>query len=197
MTRIAFTGGIAGGKSLAGAFLAEQGVQVREADELARNLMRPGETVFRRVVSAFGNGILGEDGQIDRRSFGRRVFADRNELERLNAIVHPAVRREWEAWLDACAAQGAGVAAVIVPLLYEVGADKGWDAVVCVTACTSARLRRLADRGLSDEEAQVRINVQLAEREKSRLADYVIINNGDEQLLREQTIRALCSIMEK
>jgi dephospho-CoA kinase len=197
MTRIALTGGIAGGKSLVGAFLVENGVPVSDADEIAHSLMRPGEDVFRSVVAAFGSGILGEDGRIDRRCLGRRVFADRAQLERLNAIVHPAVRTEWEAWLDTREKGGSSVAAVIVPLLYEAGAGSGWDAVVCVTASASVRLCRMTTRGLSVEEARARMDAQSPEHEKSRLADYVIINNGDEQLLREQTVRTLCSIMER
>jgi dephospho-CoA kinase len=198
MVRIAVTGGIACGKSLVGSMLAEDGVAVCEADEIARRLMRPGAPVFDAVVQAFGRGILAADGTIDREILGRRVFSDAAERTRLNALVHPGTRQECERWLEDLARgpRRPRAAAVIVPLLYEAGMEKGWDAVVCVAGPEGVQMLRLAARNLSDEEARLRLAAQMPPSRKMELADYVIFNNGTLDMLRQQTRRVLQSILE-
>ena len=196
MLRVAVTGGIACGKSLVGEFLSSEGIPVCEADELARDQMRPGRPVYHRVVQAFGAGILAGDGTIDRPRLARRVFSRPGERARLNALVHPAVFRELRKWL---AGRGGNcrAAAVIVPLLYEVGEGGGWDAVVCVTASDPVRIRRMRDRGWSEPEARQRMRAQMDVERKAERADYVMVNNGTEELLREQLRRVLGLILER
>jgi dephospho-CoA kinase len=196
MVRIAVTGGIACGKSLVGRFLSDEGIPVCEADELAHDQMKPGSRSFLEIVRLFGKGILGREGSIDRQRFGRRVFSKPLELARLNAIVHPHVKRAWSRWL-AKRSRDSRVAAVIVPLLYEVGAGKGWDAVICVAAWEDIQIRRLKDRGLSEADARKRMRAQMETDRKTELADFVVMNNGTEEMLREQTRRVMRSILEK
>jgi len=196
MIRVAVTGGIACGKSLVGSFLGDQGVEVCEADDLAHALMRPGRPVFREIVRVFGEGFLGSGGDIDRQRLGQRVFASREDLIKLNSIVHPAVKKEWEKWLKG-RERGCRVAAVIIPLLYEVDEGEGWDGVVCVGASLDVQLSRLRGRGLSDEDAMGRIKAQMPVAEKMARADYVVVNSGTRDLLGEQTKRVLKSILEK
>lgn len=196
MVRIAVTGGIACGKSMVGKFLSDDGIPVCEADELAHGVMRPGRETFAEVVRAFGKGVVGKDGTIDRPRLGRRVFSRPHELARLNALVHPAVKRAWGRWL-AERRRDSLAAAVIVPLLYEVGVDKGWDAIVCVTASEATQIRRLKSRGLSEADARKRINAQMITSRKAEQADFVIVNDGTEAMLRKQVGRVVSSIVEK
>jgi dephospho-CoA kinase len=185
MVRMAVTGGIACGKSTVGAILAERGIPVCEADLLAHAEMQKGRPVFRAVVEAFGDGILDASGQIDRAGLGRQVFSDPEKLTRLNRLVHPAVREAWRRWLDeregdCCAA------AVVIPLLYEVKEDQGWDAVVCVSSRTQMQLARLQERGLTEAEARSRMAAQMPLAAKMERADYVICNYGTIEILKEQ-----------
>jgi dephospho-CoA kinase len=195
MVKIAVTGGIACGKSLVGAVLAEEGVAVLDADEIARELMQPGSRVFERVVRAFGGGILDGGGRIDRGRLAGRVFSDREALAALNAIVHPEARRRWQRRLSAL--RGTAAAAVLVPLLYEAGMAGGWDAVVCVAASERTQIRRLAARGLSEQEARRRIGAQMPVAAKMERADFVVMNDGTRDALRDQTLRILRRVMEK
>jgi len=199
MVRIAVTGGIACGKTLVGSFLAAKGVPVRDADDVTHELMEVGQPVYDSVVAAFGKGSLGPDGAIDRDLLGRRVFADADARGRLEAIVHPEVRKACREWMAAEAAKPAppAVVAVIVPLLNEVGWIDDWDTVVCVTASEKTRLDRLTARGLSKTAALERMAAQMPSREKTVLADYVISNDGTMDLLKEQAHRVLESILEK
>lgn len=195
MKRIAITGGIACGKTQVGSILEAEGVQVCEADELARGLMQPGEAVFLDVVEAFGTEILLPDGQIDRRALGRLIVGDSEERERLNACVHPETRVQWMAWLDRQAA--APEAVVIIPLLYEVEDASGWDSVICVAAPRGMQIERLTARGLTAEEATKWIAAQIDVAEKVQRADFVIANSGSVELLRQQTLRVLKCIRER
>ncbi|MFC1462680.1 dephospho-CoA kinase [Verrucomicrobiota bacterium] len=197
MVRIAITGGIACGKSLVASFLAEEGVPVREADELAHELMAPGTPVFEEIVGEFGAGILGGDGSIDRALLGKNVFSDGERLARLNAITHPPIECAWEEWLSAHGAAGEAAAAVVVPLLYETGREKNWNFVICVSAYESLQLERLLARGLAEEDARKRMGAQGPITEKMASADYVVVNNGAVDAAGEQVIRILRDMLEK
>lgn len=196
MVRVAVTGGIACGKSLVGRHLAQCGAAVCEADELAHDLMSRGQPVSRAVVAAFGKDILDSGGEIDRGRLGARVFADGDELRKLNALVHPAVEAAWQAWLRAREADSEE-AVVVIPLLYEAGAGSGWDAVICVASTPPTQLRRLRERGLTCAQARARTAAQMRTSRKEELADYVIVNEAGRDLLREQTLRVWRSIRER
>ena len=195
MIRIAITGGIACGKSTVGKTFAGAGIPVCEADLLAHDLMRRGQPVYDEVVEAFGGDILAADGSIARGRMAERVFAESRELETLNNIVHPAVRRAWEDWLSGCPADVPAVA-VIIPLFNEIGEGAGWDVVIAVIASEVIQVERLAGRGLSEEEARARMRAQMPLTEKARRADFVIVNEGSEEILIQQTERVLQSILE-
>ncbi len=196
MKKIALTGGIACGKSLAGSILVEAGVPVCEADHLAHDLMRTGRPVHNAVVRAFGPDILGADGEIDRSLLGKVVFGDAEKRKQLNAIVHPAVKDAIRAWLDSRPLETAA-AVVIIPLLYEAGLEEGWDAVVCVASSRALQWSRLLERGLSEEEARLRLVAQLSPAEKMNRADRVIFNNGTSENLKEQVLMAFRQIVEE
>ena len=197
MFRIAVTGGLACGKSTVGEYLSKAGLAVCDADELAHRLMVPGESVFEEIVQFFGGDILSDEGEIDRQRLGARVFSNPKELEVLNRIVHPEVKKAWGNWLDCRLKDGCRAAVALVPLLCEAGEAKGWDAVVCVCASRKTQIQRLAGRGLSLDDINRRIAAQMPLAKKAELADYVIMNDESKDLLRQQTMIVLNNVMEK
>lgn len=176
--------------------LQEAGAMVLDADDVAREVMRPGQPVFDAVVKYFGKEILDATGAVDRGRLGRRVFAHPEERDALNRMVHPEVLRRCRRWVAERRAERAR-AAVIIPLLFEVGETQGWDAIVCVTSPEEEVRRRLRARGLSDEEIEQRLAAQWALAEKARRADYVIQNDGDWEHLRNEVKRVLTAIENK
>ena len=186
MLRVGLTGGIACGKSLAGAALRVLNVPVCDADDLAREAVAPGEAAYKAIVERFGPAYLAEDGTLDRAALGRRVFSDEAQRAALNAIVHPEVMRRLAAWLKAQAS--APMAVGIVPLLYEIGDEGRWDRVVCVAAPTGEQRRRLRARGLSEAEALARIEAQWPLAVKMERADCVLFNNGAPEWLERQVV---------
>ena len=174
---VALTGGIACGKSTVADFFRQWGAEVLDADEVAHALMAPGGECVAAVVREFGPQVRTVAGGIDRNQLGTIVFGNAAARERLNALVHPVVIRRMRAWAQSIRQEGRrGVAAI--PLLYEAGLEKDWDAVVCVASDESTMLERLAQRGLSPKEAQARIASQWPVREKRLRADRTIENNG-------------------
>ena len=171
------TGGIACGKSTVAGFWRRWGAELLDADEVAHRLIAPGGVCVEAVQQAFGPRIWTPDGGIDRARLAAIVFADEAARQRLNALLHPPVIRRMRVWADGIRRAGQrGVA--VVPLLFEAGMEKEWDAVVCVAADEKTMLERLAARGLSPAEAKARIASQWPVREKRTRADRVIENNG-------------------
>lgn len=196
MIKIAVTGGIACGKSTVGTYLRELGVSVCDADELAHAAMVPGSQVCRDIEAAFGAAALSETGGVDRVKLGDLVFSDERDRELLNAIVHPVVRDEWTAWLDRQPLEVAA-AAVLIPLLYEGGFQRGWDATVCVWAPIESQIIRLLDRNLTREQALARIRVQMPLLEKVKMSDYVLINSGSRAVLKSQVAELMQRLMAR
>ena len=195
MVKVAVTGGIACGKSTVGACLASDGVPVCDADDLVHGLMRRGTDVHARIAAEFGLQVLNAAGEIDRRTLGDIVFSDAARREALNAIVHPVVKQEWERWLLAHGGHEAAV--VIVPLVFEIGEEAAWDAIICVACAGDLQISRLVRKGMSMEHARKRMEAQMPVAEKIVRSDFVILNCGTLDLLRDQTRRAWRHIVEK
>lgn len=188
MIRVGLTGGIASGKSEALRRLAELGAVVVDHDLLAREAVAPGTVGLERLVEEFGPGVLSASGELDRPALSRIVFADEGARARLNAVVHPEVRR-LAAERDAAAAT-AGAGAVVVhdiPLLVEVGLAGTFHLVVVVDAPVELRLRRLVEgRGMSEEEARARVAAQADDATRLAAADVVLDGSGTVAELRAQ-----------
>jgi dephospho-CoA kinase len=188
MQRIGLTGGIAAGKSVVARRFAELGAVVIDADELARLVVRPGTSGYDEVVGAFGPQVVAPDGALDRAALGRMVFADEAARRRLEAIVHPQVRRlaaEREA--AAAAADPAAVVVHDIPLLVETGQADSFGVVVVVTAPAALRVDRLVRlRGVPRPDAQARVAAQASDDEREAAADVVLDGTGTDDDLRAQ-----------
>jgi dephospho-CoA kinase len=200
MLRVAVTGGIACGKSLVGNCLAEMQVPVCDTDELAHRLLMPGEAAYAGVVARFGSGIvLPTSGEIDRTILGSLVFNDETARRDLNDLVHPHVWTALDRWFAECEQARASCAVALVPLLFETGAEsRGWAAVVCVTARDELVEERLiAYRGLTPVQARQRVAAQLPNQKKAAQADYVIVNNGGVDCVKQQAESVIAKILQK
>jgi dephospho-CoA kinase len=186
---VGLTGGIACGKTAAAGILAEAGAAVLDTDRVAHEVMAPGGPAYEAVIEAFGSEIVAADGTIDRAVLGEKVFGDAAVRLTLNGLVHPAVRDRRRAWVLERRAQEESTV-VAIPLLFEVGDDQEWDAIVCVTADESTVMERLKHRGLSDAQARRRIAAQMPVEEKAARSDYVIENNGSLDKLKRLVLSA-------
>jgi len=179
MRTVGLTGGIASGKSAVSRLLAEKGFSVIDADQVARDIVRPGSNCYRAIIERFGTDILEKNESINRKKLGSIVFADTRARKDLEAITHPVIRtRIWKLIHDL---ETAGVEMVFVEaaLLVETGMYKDYDVLVVVGAAPEVQIQRIMRRdGLSPEEAQRRIASQLSVEKKCELADYVIANDG-------------------
>lgn len=186
---IGLTGNIATGKSAVAQMLAEMGATVIDADRVAHEVMRAGGPVYAAITAAFGAEIVDPDGEIDRRRLGERVFADPAALATLEAIVHPAVIEEVDRRI---AAAPTGVVVVEAIKLIEAGMAGRYDSL-WVTACpVETQVQRLmAGRGLSRQEALVRIQAQPPQEEKIARADVVIDTDCSLEETRAQVEAAL------
>ena len=177
---IALTGGIASGKSTIAERLRAAGAVIVDADAIVRDVQQPGSPVLADIGSAFGAEVITADGALDRAALGARVFGDDDALAKLNAIVHPAVRRESERrFREAWDEDPAAVIVYDVPLLVEARVDDPWDLVVVAHAASDTRLRRLIDlRGMTESDAAARIAAQVSDAERLAIADVVIDTEG-------------------
>jgi dephospho-CoA kinase len=175
---IGLTGGIGAGKSAVAARLTARGATVVDSDRLAREVVAPGTEGLAEVVAAFGDGVLGGDGALDRPALGARVFGDDAARRRLEAIIHPRVRRR-TAELVAAAAPDA-IVVNDVPLLVEVGLAPTYHLVIVVDADEATRVERLVrDRGMAPEQAHARIRAQAGDAERRAAADSLLRNDAD------------------
>ncbi len=184
MHRIGLTGGIGAGKSTVARLLAAHGAVVVDADALAREVVAAGTPGLQQVVDAFGDGVLREDGSLDREALGRIVFNDPDRRRELEQITHPLIGRRTQELFEQAGPDD--VVVHDVPLLVELGMAPLYDAVVVVEAPDDVRLTRLEGRGLPREQALERIRTQ-ADAEQRRAAATVVVDNaGDEAALQQR-----------
>jgi dephospho-CoA kinase len=187
MKRLGITGGIASGKSAVAGMLRELGFRVIDADALGHEVMEPGTLAFGEIVAEFGAGVVGVDGRIDRRTLGTLVFADAEELKRLNAIVHPRVEEEMMRLFGEWEKSGVTDAAFVeAALLVEAGYQKNLDGLVVAWCRPEQQIERLLARGLSEVEARRRIAAQMPAEEKLKFATEKIDCSGSLEETRRQ-----------
>ncbi len=188
--QVGLTGGIAAGKTTVAAMFARRGTAIIDTDELAHRAIEAGGPACDAAIEAFGRGIVDAGGAINRARLGEIVFADDAQRQRLNAIVHPAVRAAWTAGVEGLRQRGwRGIAMIVVPLLYEVGLEKQVNAVVTVACSGTTQRQRLRERGLTDTQAGARIRAQWPVAVKMEKADFVIWNESAMSVLEQQAAR--------
>ena len=184
MLVVGLTGNVAAGKSAVAELWREAGVPVVSADELAREAVAPGTEALARIAELFGPGVIGEDGALDRAAVRGIVFRDGEALQRLEAIVHPEVRRLRDEWTEARREAGAEVVVWEIPLLFETGMEGEVDVVVVVDAPGGVRRRRIVEtRGLGEEEAEAVMAAQMDAADKRRRAHVIVENSGTREEL--------------
>lgn len=197
MLRVGLTGSIAVGKSFVSSVLAELGCAVLDADQTAREVVAADSTGLRAVVEAFGVGVLGNDGTLNRARLGSIVFADEVKRQLLNSILHPLIIAAQDEWVRGREREDPrGVAVVDAALMIESGSYRRFDKLIVVHCEEAVQLARLMGRdGLTREEAVRRIDAQMPQREKMRHADYLVDTSGTFDETRAQVIKLYAELL--
>ena len=173
------TGNTGTGKTTVAKLLADRGICVVDADEIARVIVEPGEPALREIVDAFGPQYLDDAGRLRRQALGRLVFSDQKALRDLEAITHPRIAARASSAFTSAAAQGVELAVYDSAILVETGQAGDFAGLIVVTCSRELQLQRIVARdGLSADDASARIDAQMPLVEKVAMADYVIENVG-------------------
>ena len=193
MLKVGLTGSIAVGKSHVCNVFRELGCRVLDADDTARDVVRPGTAGLARIVEEFGRQVLLPTGELDRSKLGAIVFADEGKRRLLNSIVHPLVMAAQDEWLrSAEASDPDGIAIIDAALMIESGGYKRFDTLIVVFCEPAIQLERLMRRdGLSEAEAEQRIAAQMPQEEKKKFADFLIDTSGSFDDTRRQCAEVL------
>jgi dephospho-CoA kinase len=199
MLKVGLTGGIASGKSVVGEMFVAQGAYLLQADRLAHELMRPGQPVYDEVVRHFGQAILDPDLSVNRAKLANAAFSESStpgrytsRVDELNHIVHPAVLRAQDEWMEEMGRRDPGAVTMVeAALILEAGAAKSFDRLIVVKSTDEQRIARFARRqnlplDAARKEVERRMAAQLPEETKIKAADYVIDNTGSLDRTREQ-----------
>ena len=172
------TGGVGMGKSTTARFLCERGAQVVDTDELARQLVRPGQPALVDIQVAFGKKVIGPTGELKRGEIAKIVFADAAARKKLEAILHPPIREQWLGQIQTWRGEDHPLAVVVIPLLFETRAESHFDKIVCVACSAAAQHERLLARGWTPEQIERRNAAQMPVEQKIARADFVIWTDG-------------------
>ncbi|OFN77747.1 MULTISPECIES: dephospho-CoA kinase [unclassified Corynebacterium] len=187
MKLIGLTGGIGSGKSTVAQLLVRHGWELVDADQIARDIVEPGQPALAELADAFGEDILQADGSLDRGQLASRAFASREKTNLLNSITHPRIQEETQARFDSARRAGADFVVYDMPLLVDKGLHKDMDATIVVDVEVAERVRRLVEyRGLDEEDARRRIAAQIPDDVRRAAADFIIDNNGARDKLDSQ-----------
>lgn len=175
MLKVGLTGGIASGKSTVASILRDLDCMVLEMDPLGHELLEPGQSAYEEVVREFGTLILGPGDKVDRAILGAIVFADATKRARLNQILHPRILEVVQKWFAALdRPNGPEFAVVEAALIVETGFHKSLDNLIVCWCTPEQQIERLIERGLTREQAHLRIAAQMPAEEKRKLADEVV-----------------------
>ncbi len=180
MKKIGITGGIGSGKTFVANIFKTLGIPVYDADKAAKQLMNH-EPLRNKLIQLFGNSIYNEQGELNRPVLASLIFNDKKKLDAVNALVHPAVAQHFNIW---CNKQNADYILKEAAIMFESGANKILDAVICVTAPETTRIERAMKRdNTSEEKIKTIIARQLNEEDRNKRCNYLIKNDGTEPLL--------------
>jgi dephospho-CoA kinase len=195
MLLVGLTGGVASGKSTVSRILEEEGATLIDADQIAKELVRPGTPVFLELIRAFGEKILQENGSLDRKALAARVFSDSEQRSVLNRILHPRIKEEIRRRVrEVVERDPAAIVIIDAALLIEAGHDREMDKVIVVTSRAEQQIQRLNERnGMAPEEAERILASQMPQEEKLEAADFVLRNEGS----LEETAKRTKEVFQK
>jgi len=183
------TGGVGMGKSTAAGFFLELGARVVDTDELARELVLPGQPALAEIQNEFGKDIVAADGQLKRGELARRVFSDADARKKLEAILHPRIRERWQAQVELWRKGNCPLALVVIPLLFETAAESHFEKIICVACSPAAQRERLLARGWNADQIRQRLVAQLPVERKIAGSHFVIWTEGAPAVHRRQVER--------
>lgn len=193
---VGLTGGVGSGKSTAASCLKKHGAVVVDADEISRTLSKSGSPVIAEISEAFGARILHADGSLNRSALAALVFGDSEALEKLNAIMHPKIRREAIRQIEGCTTDE--IVVYDMPLLIETDSVKLCDVVVVVDLDPKKQIERLVkNRGMSHEEAEARIRNQATREQRNLVATWVLDNSKTTRELEQECASVWLGIVER
>ena len=185
------TGGVGMGKSTAAEVLRARGAQVIDTDELARQLVQPGEIALAEIQNQFGKNLVAADGLLRRDELAKIVFSDAAAREKLEKILHPKIRERWLAQIEKWREENCQLAVVVIPLLFETQAESRFEKIICVACSAANQQQRLLQRGWTSEQIRERIAAQMPIDQKIARADFVVWTDGGLDSHRQQLERIL------
>lgn len=184
---IGLTGGIATGKSTVSQYLKKQGFPVICADEISKDVVRPNQIAYKKIIKLFGKEVTLKNKELDRKKIATLVFHQPQKRKLLEEIIHPAVQKETDRLIKKLKKQNYSLIFLDIPLLFEVGRDKICDYTICLSAFQYQQIERMQKyRGMTKSEALARIKAQMPLKEKEKRADFVIKNTNDKKNLFKQ-----------
>ncbi|KAB2665575.1 MAG: dephospho-CoA kinase [Verrucomicrobia bacterium] len=188
------TGGIGMGKSTAADIVRSLGIPVVDTDQIAREIVADGSEALAEIVARFGPGILHDDGSLDRPALATRVFRDPEQRLVLESILHPRIRTRWRGQSEAWRSAGVALGCVVIPLLFEKGYERDFDAVVAVGCSRGTQRVRIAGRGWDVAELGRREAAQWTPERKLAAANYLLWTEGTLEVHRRQWLRIIPSL---
>lgn len=192
---IGLTGGIGSGKTTVAKMIEEKGFSVYYSDVRAKEFVNESEILKAEIISFLGEKAYNEEGFYDTKYVSKKVFEDKELLEKLNKTIHPAVRLDFENWKSL---QKGKIIFKETALLFELGIEKDCDASLLITSEDNIRIKRVMDRdNKTYREVEAILEKQMPEKKKIKKADFVVYNNATLENLREQTSNILVEILEE
>lgn len=182
------------GKTTVAAMFARRGVMVIDTDTVARQLVEPGQPALNEIIAEFGAGIVDSRGNLRRDVLAGIVFADSGARSKLEAILHPRIGDFWHAKAAEWHRSGVRIGMIIIPLLFETGAERDFQATICVACSRASQATRMSLRGWTAEESCQRVRAQWPVERKIELSDYVVWSEGLLEVADAQVERILMRV---
>lgn len=193
--KVGLTGGIGAGKSTVADLFSNKGAVVIRADDLARQVVKPGSVGFDQVVTRFGNKIIGNSGEINREELAAIVFKDSKALTDLESIIHPLVRNETNKIVDKQTTET--IVINEIPLLLEKDMGSLFDFLIVVLSNEKNRTTRLLEKGLSKDQIEARMSKQVDDKTRTSAADFVIVNDSNLDQLADDVDKIWQTLQER
>ena len=188
MKLLGLTGGVGMGKSTAAGFFLSHGARVMDTDEIARELVQPGQPTLAEIRHEFGGEVFQSDGSLNRVALAEKVFADETSRKKLEAILHPRIRERWSAQVATWRKENVPLAVVVIPLLFETQAEAAFDKIICAACSPSSQSERLRARGWTDDQIRLRIAAQMPVEQKLARSHFVVWTEGVIEAHRRQIV---------